>query len=108
MYVYVFNEDSRGNVWGLFPLAAAGHELPLAAGVSHFLPATRESSLSWTVDSVGGIERIHVLASPEPMPDVEQRFSELPAASLRPAGFDSRGIGSLSRQPGQANVSAAR
>lgn len=107
VYVYVFNEDSRGTAWGLFPLAAAGHELPLAAGVSHFLPATRDSGLSWTVDSVGGMERIHVLASPEPMPEIAQRFSALPAAVLRPAGFDSRGVGSLTRQPGQANVSAS-
>jgi serine/threonine protein kinase len=107
LYVYVFNEDTQGRAWGLFPLAAAGHELPLAAGATHFLPATNDDNLSWTVDSVGGIERIHVLASTEPMPELAIRFSELPAAGMRATGFDRRGIGSLSRNPGLANPSAS-
>ena len=107
LYVYVFNEDSRGNAFGLFPLESVGHELPLSAGVPHVLPATGDDNLAWTVDSIGGTERIHIVASPDPMPDVAARFAELPPAALGGTGFDSRGIGSLSRQASAPRVSAA-
>jgi tRNA A-37 threonylcarbamoyl transferase component Bud32 len=107
MYVYVFNEDSLGNAWGLFPLAAAGHENPLAADMTHLLPAEGDSALTWVVDSAGISERIHVLASPEPVAQVEQIYRSLPEARLAAPGFEPRGVGSVSAQPGLTKVSAA-
>lgn len=104
MYVYVFNEDARGNAWGLFPLTALGESNPLAAGESHTLPG---AGLTWTVDSAGLVERIHILASPEPDERVEARFRALPQAILGGSGLSARGVGSVRRQEGVRTSSAA-
>jgi len=110
LYVYVFNEDRRGHAWGLFPLEANGAAKPLPGGVAHWLPGgPARESLRWQVDSVGGVERIHVVASPEPLADVARLYATLPAAHLSgtAGGFTARGIGSVSAANEPDPVSAA-
>lgn len=107
LYVYVFNEDATGNAWGLFPLAWAGHRNPLAADETHFLPSQGDGELAWTVDSAGVVERIHILASPEPVAEVEAAFAALPPARLATGALASRGVGSMGRREGASPMSAA-
>lgn len=104
LYVYVFNEDARGNAWGLYPLDAAVEPTPLAAGETHRLPG---DGLAWTVDSAGIVERIHILVSPGIEDEVVAQFAALPSARLTDTGFDARGIGGISRREESQAVSAA-
>jgi tRNA A-37 threonylcarbamoyl transferase component Bud32/sulfur transfer complex TusBCD TusB component (DsrH family) len=103
LYVYIFNEDTRGNAWGLYPLDMAGEAGPLSAGATHRLPG---KDLAWTVDTAGIIERIHILASPGFDEQVAGQFAALPPARLADAGFGTRGIGSISRRDEAQAVSA--
>ena len=107
LYVYVFNEDSAGNGWGLFPLASQDHENPLLGGVVHTLPALEDRELTWTVDSANTVERIHILAYPERDERVEASFAALPEAQLAATGFEPRGVGRLSVHEPVPKVSAA-
>jgi hypothetical protein len=103
LYVYVFNEDALGNAWGLFPLGPPDDGNPLAPGETHALPG---DDLSWTVDSAGIVDRIHILASPHFDERVAEQFAALPSARLVDAGFGSRGVGSVTRRDGSPKVSA--
>ena len=107
LYVYVFNEDSVGNGWGLFPLASLGHENPLLGGAVHTLPALEDRELTWMVDSANIVKRIHILAYPERDERVETSFAALPEAQLAATGFEPRGVGRLSVHEAVPKVSAA-
>jgi len=107
LYVYVFNEDSAGNGWGLFPLASQGHENPLLGGAVHTLPALKDRELTWTVDSANIVERIHILAYPERDERVEASFAALPEAQLAATVSEPRGVGRLSVREAVPKVSAA-
>lgn len=77
MYVYVFAEDTVGNAWGLFPLAAAGHANPLRADETHTLPAEGDDAVTWVVDDRLRIDRVHILACPEAVPEFDALYAEL-------------------------------
>jgi serine/threonine protein kinase len=115
VWVYIVNEDDQGNAFVLFPLAEAGHRLPLAGGRAHRLPGGERADLAWIIDRPAGLERIHVVASPEPLPDAQASLAALPNAKLAlPGGLSARGMGALvpadSRPgaPARAFVQAAR
>lgn len=115
VWVYIVNEDDRGNAFVLFPLAEAGHRLPLAGGRAHRLPGGERADLAWIIDRPAGLERIHVVASPEPLPDASASLATLPAASLAlPGGLSVRGMGAVvpaeshPGAPARAFVQAAR
>ena len=78
MYVYVFGEDERGDAYGLFPQADAGHANPLRSDETHTLPAEGVDALNWVIDDATQIARIHVLAFPEEVPEFEALYHELP------------------------------
>ena len=78
MYVYVFGEDERGDAYGLFPQADAGHANPLRSDETHTLPAEGVDALNWVIDDATQIARIHVLAFPEEVPEFEALYRELP------------------------------
>lgn len=66
-YLYVVNEDDRGEAYLLFPQAVYDTRNPLAAGETHRLPGpVRGESQAWGVSSAGGHEHFLVVASPEP------------------------------------------
>jgi hypothetical protein len=109
LYVYVFNEDLRGHAFGLFPLPGLGQQNPLTAGAVHVLPGTAgQGELAWQVDSEGGIERVHIVASPAPLPEFEVLFGRLPAATLANPLLRQRGIGSVRELESAPALTAAR
>jgi len=106
-HVYVLTEDDRGHASVLFPREGLRVTNPLAAG-SHTLP---ESGAFWNVDTTGGREHILVLASPEPMPELETQLAALDPQA--PATLEDgslarlRGIGTVVRRqaPGSGGAS---
>lgn len=105
VHVYVLNEDDRGSRYLLFPLAGLDSANPLPAGVRHRLPGRRSGvSQAWEVSSVGGREVFLVVASRQPLPEVEHEYGSFEAAdpSRRPepgeratTASELRGIGGL-------------
>ena len=103
MYVYVLNSDNAGNVFVLFPIVGLDTDNPLPPEATHRLPGTIEGTKKyWEVDSAGGQETFLVIASPEPLDEVEQRLESLPhAGEPGPIRLNSnaieglRGIGGL-------------
>ena len=105
MHVYVLNQDEAGRAYLLFPLPALDLQNPLRGRVRHQLPGPVGGEPNdWDVDSAGGEERLLVVASRKPLPDLEHQIAELPAAgstqgvALNDSGLLStvRGIGGLS------------
>jgi serine/threonine protein kinase len=104
LYVYIFNEDTQGNAFALFPLPGFDLQNPLPAGRTHALPGRRNgASIRWQVSSAGGREHFIVLAGPKPLSDFDAEMSrlELPtmdriAVAVPPAARERlRGIGGL-------------
>ena len=91
LYAYVFNEDDAGNSYLLFPLEDLSLANPLPSGPTHRLPGTGEggAQITWDVTSVGGRERIYVVASTSPLEDLETEISRLPQAG---AGVPARAL----------------
>jgi hypothetical protein len=110
-YVYVVDEDERGAAFLLFPQPRFERTNPLPANTAVVLPGTlngRESA--WTVTSRGGREHILVVASPDPVRDLEAELAKLPPASPdRPVAYAPlpgpvmdrlRGVGGVAAVPG--------
>ena len=98
VYVYVVNEDADQAVFALFPLANSAPN-PLPGGKRHVLPAP---GASWGVTSRGGIERLFVVASTTPLPEVETVLASVPKASEDRAFEDdlvTRGVGRYNPAP---------
>ena len=108
LYVYLFNEDERGNAFGLFPLAMLEQANPLAAGQAYRLPGEKAGgTLTWQVDRAGGTERIHLVTSPEALPEIDALYRALPPARLAHSLLTARGIGTVTDGPVAEPVSAA-
>jgi hypothetical protein len=100
LHVYVVNQDERGEAYLLFPLPAGPVRNPLASGRPHRIPADR----NWVVTSAGGREHFLVLASQNPLEEVQALLGALPAPRVGrevsyalPAGVVERlrGVGGL-------------
>lgn len=77
-YVYIVNEDERGESYLLFPLPGQNVSNPLPASKATRLPgARRGEEMTWTVDKAGGREHFLIFASPERMPAFERMFASL-------------------------------
>jgi eukaryotic-like serine/threonine-protein kinase len=71
VYVYVINEDDHGKAMLLFPLPGAP-KTPLPASL-HTLPGTQgQKTIYWQVTSPGVREHFVLLASPQPLGEMEQ------------------------------------
>jgi serine/threonine protein kinase len=83
-YVYVINEDERGESYLLFPLPGQSLSNPLPPGQSHRLPGKdqRQQPLSWEVSSQGGREHFLLVASRERSAAFEKVISTLPPPVL--------------------------
>ena len=86
-YVYVVNEDDRGESFLLFPLPGLLTTNPLPAGSTHLLPgSSEEERIYWTVSRTGGREHFLVFASPQPLsPAFQGLLDALPRASAERA-----------------------
>ncbi|MEO5618180.1 MAG: serine/threonine-protein kinase [Candidatus Eisenbacteria bacterium] len=79
-WIYVLNEDERGERYLLFPQPRFDARNPLPAESTFTLPGTvggKENA--WTVTSAGGREHFLVVASPEPVLEIEAELDRLPA-----------------------------
>jgi hypothetical protein len=102
MFVYVFEEDQKGEEYALFP-AATDLVNPLSESVRYRLPGkVAGRSQNWEISSVGGQENILVIASRKRLKDVEILLAELAKPSpehavdaLDTAQKDDRGIAGM-------------
>lgn len=78
MFVYVFSEDTAGNARRLFPRTGATLENPLAPDERHALAPMTDGSLCWRVTGENEFRRLHLLASPEPVPDFRMQYLAMP------------------------------
>lgn len=79
VYLYVINEDERGDSYLLFPLPGFLPANPLPPDAMHRLPGRSDGrELFWQVSSAHGRERLLLLASPGPLPEVEAEVNHLP------------------------------
>lgn len=98
-HVFVVNEDLRGDVFLLFPIAGLDLGNPLPGGRRHQLPGRLDGvPQHWQVTSTGGRERFLVIASSRALPELEREIAELAAASSSFGGVN-RGVGALEPAP---------
>ena len=83
-YVYVVNEDEKGESYLLFPIPGQSVSNPLSAGVTHRLPGKdqKQQELAWQVSSPGGREHFLLVARRERSPEFEKIISTLPPPVL--------------------------
>jgi eukaryotic-like serine/threonine-protein kinase len=112
-YVYVVNEDEKGESYLLFPLPGQSLSNPLPPGDSHRLPGKdlRQQPLSWEVSSRGGREHFLLVASRERSAGFEKVIGTLPPPVLNrpvePARLSSDALSTLRSVGGLAVSSVA-
>ena len=80
----MLNSDDHGEAYLLFPQPGFARRNPLPADSTLTLPgAVNGGEVAWTVTSAGGRETFLVVASPEPVPELESG----------PAGFGAPAAG---------------
>ena len=110
-YVYIVNEDDRGESFLLFPLPGQAADNPIAPGGPTRVPGTHGGDVSWKITTTGGREHFLIFASPERLQAFEEVFAALPRPSFdRPAisarlsnetVSKLRGVGGLGAEPVQ-------
>jgi hypothetical protein len=82
-YVYVINQDERGESYLVFPVPGQTLTNPLPAGETHRLPGTGNGKeVAWQVTSAGGREHYLIFASPHQLEDFERSVAALPRPQL--------------------------
>jgi eukaryotic-like serine/threonine-protein kinase len=109
-WVYVLDEDERGERYLLYPEPVFDRRNPLAANETAVLPGPIGGhENAWTVTSRGGHEHILVVASPEPIAELDREVGHMPAPDpSRPVSYARvpaeayerlRGIGGVAPAP---------
>ena len=89
-WIYVLNEDARGDVHVLFPVAGLELANPIPAGRAITLPGRRGAqTLSWEVSGTGEREEFLVLLARTRLDRLDRRLDALPAATV---GEAERGV----------------
>jgi serine/threonine protein kinase len=114
-YLYVVNEDDRGDSFLLFPLPGQAVENPIRSDTPVRIPGTGDDEINWVLTSVGEREHFIVFASPERMQAFEEVFAKLPRPEIGkpilsapiPKGTLSklRAVGGLTAPPPQTSLS---
>lgn len=78
-YIYIFQIDSAGQIFSLFPMEEFGgvrlHNVnPVQAGKTYYLPAENKS---FQLDDVTGLEQIYFLASRKPDAQLEAQYQKI-------------------------------
>lgn len=97
-HVYVFNEDSQGERFQLFPLAESELDNPLPAGTTRLPGMLDGQALRWRVTSAGGRERFVVLLASGPVAELEGGIATQASAArsgMALAERTERGVGGL-------------
>lgn len=118
VWMYVLDGDERGETYLLFPQPLYDRGNPVRADSAVRLPGRiggRESA--WTVTSRGGREHILIVASPEPVAELESALASLPAPRPdRPVSYARveapqlerlRGVGGVAPLPAGARTGPA-
>lgn len=88
-HAYVLNEDMAGHRYVLFPLPGLELQNPLPPEVQHRLPGSLQTEHDvdgnpverfWEVTSTGGEEMLVLIASAEPLPELESEMASIPNA----------------------------
>jgi serine/threonine protein kinase len=77
-FLYVVNEDDRGDSFLLFPLPGQAVANPIRSEAPIRIPGTGDEQINWVLTSVGEREHFIVFASPERMQAFEEIFAMLP------------------------------
>ncbi len=85
-YIYILLLASQGEVSQLFPMPGIQLRNPIPAGETNTIPDASSAAV-FTLDEVTGREHIQILASTEPLSDVEQRLAQM-ADSAESSGKD--------------------
>lgn len=112
-WLYVINADARGEHNLLFPIPGLEITNPVPGG-THEIPGKVHGAVRyWNVTSTGGRETLLAIASPRPVPFLEDRIRGLqpaaPGVPIRLAEADvditsrMRGIGGLTGGPGDGS-----
>jgi hypothetical protein len=111
-YVYIVNEDERGESFVLFPMSGRSIDNPVAPGAPVRVPGRRDDDVSWQITSAGGREHFLIFASPERLQAFEDIFAALPRPvfgraienpKLPPSAVGRlRGVGGLAAPQGSA------
>ena len=108
-----------GRAFVLFPLSGLGLSNPLQPGARHRLPGTiteegSEKTLRWSVDTVGGKETFLIIASREPLDELERALETvMQARTDSPVEVNStlvarlRGIGTVIKKDAPPSESVA-
>lgn len=91
-HVYVLLLSSQGEASVLFPLPRAGLDNPLAGGGEVLVPP--HSAGSFVLDDAPGTEHLQIIASRQPLRDLQARLDALTSATA-PAGQLLKPIGEL-------------
>ncbi len=87
-WVYVLDEDEKGQRSLLFPAADLDQQNPLPGEMEHRLPGSGGGrSKAWPVNSQGGRESIFVVASLTPLGEVEALARSRPRPDLSPTAL---------------------
>ncbi|HET9234076.1 MAG TPA: serine/threonine-protein kinase [Candidatus Eisenbacteria bacterium] len=116
-WVYVLNEDERGEHYLLFPQPRFDLKNPVTPGTVHVLPGAIEGrENAWTVTSRGGREHLLVVVSPEPVEELEAELNRIPTAepgrpvtyaSVGPKSMETlRGVGGIEEIPNKTAAAA--
>jgi hypothetical protein len=116
-WFYVLNEDERGERYLLYPQPAFDVANPLPAETTVVLPGPIEGrENAWSVTSAGGREHFLVVASPEPVPELEAELHRIKAPERgRPIEYGEvsehtverlRGVGGVAELPPAAAAPA--
>jgi len=94
VHLYVVNEDQDGAFFVLFPLPGLDTTNPLSGGTAHRLPGRRNGAVQdWQVTTAGGTETFMVVASREPLEELETELNRSPAAAGgRKVGSESQNV----------------
>lgn len=105
-WVYVLDEDDRGERYLLFPQPRFDTANPLSADSTLVLPgAIGGKESAWRVTSAGGRETFLVVASPQPLAEIEAELGRLPAAEPgRPVEYARVGDATVERLRGVGGI----
>jgi serine/threonine protein kinase len=89
LYVYVINQDARGRAALLFPVKGLTPANPIEPSQKQHLPGFRgDEQVFWRVTSAGERELFLIIASRDPLEDLEEMLDELPEPKFdQPVSF---------------------
>ncbi len=90
MHVYVLSEadNTPGVVHALFPDPDLSVRNPVAGGEPHMLPARTRAEATWEVSGTSPVERMFIIASRTPLPEIQALFRMGRVGSSASDAFD--------------------